>query len=307
MTAVLPASVSASEAIGALVWLLILAAAFLLWRSIDIRIGLSVETAELWTDRLSDAWDGYTFVILADLHGNVFGENQEELLAAIRAQQPDAVLIAGDMITEREGRTPDLESLWILLEALAGQYPVYYADGNHEQRMDGTETFDEWLAQMGVVHLVDASVCVEKQPGEGTLRISGVRLPERCYEKKGEPEPLGDGFLERALGPVPEAVFQILLAHSPLYAEDYAAWGADLTVCGHFHGGTIRLPRLGGVMTPQFQFFYPYTRGLYELAAGKDGRKATLAVSAGLGTHSINLRLNNPAQLLTVRLRTKQE
>ena len=52
--------------------------------------------------------------------------------------------------------------------------------------------------------------------------------------------------------------YQILLLHSPLFFEECRRWGADLTLCGHFHGGTIRLPFLGGVMTPQFQFFIPW-------------------------------------------------
>ena len=90
--------------------------------------------------------------------------------------------------------------------------------------------------------------------------------------------------------------FQILLAHSPLYFEQYADWGADLTLSGHFHGGTIRLPLLGGVMTPQYQFFLPWCGGEFE----KDGRK--MLVGRGLGTHSINIRLNNISQLLVIKL-----
>ena len=88
----------------------------------------------------------------------------------------------------------------------------------------------------------------------------------------------------------------ILLAHSPLYFDAYAKWGADLTLSGHFHGGTIRLPGLGGVMTPQYQFFLPWCAGIFE----KQGHY--MAVSRGLGTHSINIRLNNRPQLLVIRI-----
>ena len=95
-------------------------------------------------------------------------------------------------------------------------------------------------------------------------------------------------YLERHLGPADDSRFQILLAHSPLYFEQYADWGADLTLSGHFHGGTIRLPFVGGVMTPQYQFFHPYCAGEFE----KDGK---------------HIRFCNRPQLMVVRLLPKTD
>lgn len=83
--------------------------------------------------------------------------------------------------------------------------------------------------------------------------------------------------------------------------EEYAAWGADLTLSGHFHGGTIRLPVLGGVMTPQYQFFYPRCAGEFELP-GRWGERSRMIVGRGLGTHSINIRLNDKPQVVVIRL-----
>ena len=70
-----------------------------------------------------------------------------------------------------------------------------------------------------------------------------------------------------------------------------------MTLAGHFHGGTIRIPGLGGVMTPQYQFFLPWSAGNFE----RNGKR--MIVSRGLGTHSINIRLNNRPQLVLIRLR----
>ena len=103
-------------------------------------------------------------------------------------------------------------------------------------------------------------------------------------------------YIEKKAGKADPDHFQILLAHSPLYFDACAKWGADLTLSGHFHGGTIRLPGLGGVMTPQYQFFLPWCAGIFE----KQGHY--MAVSRGLGTHSINIRLNNRPQLLVIRI-----
>ena len=65
-----------------------------------------------------------------------------------------------------------------------------------------------------------------------------------------------------ALGAPKEGCCNVLLAHNPVYFDTYAAWGADLTLSGHLHGGIVRLPLLGGVISPQMKLFPDYTRSL---------------------------------------------
>lgn len=80
--------------------------------------------------------DGAAFrcVFLSDLHDNVYGTDNEPLVAAIRAFKPDAVLIGGDMmVCKGKG---DLTVTVSLLEKLTSFVPVYYANGNHEERMN---------------------------------------------------------------------------------------------------------------------------------------------------------------------------
>lgn len=151
--------------------------------------------------------------------------------------------------------------------------------------------YREALEKMGVVHVSDGHVCLDRD-----LVLYGVDLPERYY-RPGTPS-MEPGFMERALGKPDEKRFSILLAHSPVFFEEYAAWGADLTLSGHFHGGTIRLPVLGGVMTPQYQFFYPRCAGEF---TDEKGRR--MLVGRGLGTHSINIRFCDKPQVLVVKLK----
>ena len=233
-----------------------LLAALLLFRSKWERTHIQTDVYEISTEKLGADWDGYTMVVLADLHDNQFGKDNCELLTAIEAAHPDVILIAGDMITEHHGKkTLKLEPLGHFLRELTKRYPVYYGDGNHEQRQENREKFDAWLAQTGVIHLQNASAYLKGKPGMGDLRVTGMHLPKQYYLKKGRKLPMRSGELEQRLGAADREAFQILLAHCPLYAEEYAAWGADLSISGHFHGGTIRLPKVGGLMTPQFQFF----------------------------------------------------
>lgn len=264
------------------------------------RKSLSVEEMVAVSDRLTRDW---TFVFLSDLHENEFGYKNEQLIAAIDRVKPDGILSGGDLIVTKKGQAR-MCAAEALLSELASRYPVYCANGNHESRMkwkkeeykDGYRRYQKHLEKLGICLLEDESVLIGNE-----IRVSGLEL-EPCFYRKaysGKLASMDRGYIEKKLGPVCRDYFQILLAHSPLFFDAYRSWGADLTLSGHFHGGTIRLPGLGGVMTPQYQFFLPVCAGTHE----KDGKY--MAVSRGLGTHSINIRLNNRPQLLIVRLKRK--
>lgn len=236
-----------------------------------------------------------TAVFLTDLHDKEFGKDNERLIRAIAAEQPDAVLVGGDMIVAKGAG--DTSTALKLLSALAEKYPVYCGNGNHEGRLKretkvygaSYREYRRRLGEMGVTYLSDAHVRLSED-----IVLYGVDLlPEHYKSRTPKMEP---GFLERVLGqPDPEA-FNLLLAHSPVFFEEYARWGADLTLAGHFHGGTIRLPLLGGLMTPQYQFFYPWCAGIF--SRDEDRR---MIVGRGLGTHSINIRFNDKPQVVVVK------
>ncbi len=240
-------------------------------------------------------------VFLSDLHSNEFGRNNDRLLEAVRQAAPDAVLSGGDMMVVKDGMADTRVPLQ-LFSRLAAQYPVFCGNGNHENRMKRRreqyggryEAYRDALQSMGVVYLEDASAFL----GED-IRITGIDLGRRFYKKKllWRDHTMGESYLEKKVGKASAKAFQILLAHTPMYFADYAAWGADLALAGHFHGGTVRLPGLGGLMTPQYQFFYPWCAGFFE----KKGRY--MLVSRGLGTHSINIRLFNRPQLAVIDLK----
>lgn len=70
--------------------------------------------------------------------------------------------------------------------------------------------------------------------------------------------------------------------------------GADLILSGHFHGGVLRLPGIGGLIAPDFRLFPKYSGGIYKEA------NQTIVVSRGLGVHSMPLRIFNPPELLAL-------
>ncbi|MCC8059923.1 MAG: metallophosphoesterase [Clostridiales bacterium] len=238
-----------------------------------------------------------TLVFLSDLHDKEFRPGNEQLLDAVRRQHPDAVLIGGDTMVAKPGRAR-LAVTARLLRGLKGLCPIYYAEGNHEQRLwEEAEIYGDLyvelrrlLRECGVICLADASACLDED-----IRISGLKIAP-CYYRNFSPSMMESDYLRRRLGAADRKRYQILLAHSPLFFRAYRNWGADLTLAGHFHGGTIRLPLLGGVMTPQYQFFLPCCAGHFR-RGGRD-----LVVSRGLGTHSINIRLGNRPQVAVIKL-----
>ena len=128
--------------------------------------------------------------------------------------------------------------------------------------------------------------------------VFGISLVDAVVQVGNEI--IAEGSLKTALGEKDPAHFTVLLLHSPLYLDEAAEWGADLTLAGHFHGGTIRL--FGrGLMTPQYQFFYPRCQGMFSFGEKKG------IVSAGLGTHSVNVRLFDRPEAVLVTLKQEDE
>ncbi len=238
-------------------------------------------------------------LFLSDLHNKTYGKGNHILLESIRREKPDLILIGGDMLIGKRGVSPAVALE--LVRQLTGIAPVYYALGNHEQRMklrtmkygDVMSCYQKKLAEAGVHFLenesADVSLCGLK------LRLTGLELPLRSYEKLKQ-IPVTCGQVEQLVGAADRTRYQILLAHNPVYVPAYEKWGADLVLSGHLHGGVVRIPGWRGVITPQVMLFPKYSGEM-----SVTGR-TTVVVSKGLGTHTVNLRLFNPAEVVVLHL-----
>ena len=241
------------------------------------------------------------FVVLSDLHNKSYGEKNRKLLERIDKLAPEAILIAGDMLTSKPGKS--YEVAMDLLKELAKKYPIYYGMGNHETRLF---LYPEVYGDMGKNYekdLNDVSIQLmrnESREESDNFRIIGLDM-KRDYYKRFKKYPMDSGYLRETLGEAQKDKYEILLAHNPDYFEEYAAWGADLVLSGHVHGGMMRLPILGGVVSPAFKFFPKYDGGLF-----KQG-KSTMILSRGLGMHTIPIRIFNPGELILLKIGPKSE
>lgn len=242
-------------------------------------------------------------VVLSDLHNVELGKENENLLGELKEQAPDAILIAGDLVLGKEKASFQIP--YAFLKEAVHIAPVYYALGNHEQRMkrkpevygEGYLGFEKRVGKLGVVFLENETRELEVR-GEKIL-ISGL-LPPYKYYKKGGKDFLKSEEIEVLLGKPSKNQFQVLLAHTPKYGDSYLEWGSDVTFSGHYHGGMVQLPFLGGVISPDFRIFPKYCKGHFQ-----EGDRH-LIVSGGLGEHTIPLRIFNPRELIMVECSPKK-
>ncbi len=258
-------------------------------------------TCEIRTKKRKKEEPPLCIALMADLHNRLWGEKQQMLLEAVDALQPDLILCAGDMILGHE--EAGICDAITLFEGLAGRRTLVVAgNGNHEVRMRSTpgicreqyQSYVRRLRELGIK--VPENETVSVSFGSTKVMVHGYEMPLRYYKKFCR-IPYDGTDLKRIFGRPAGEAFHILLAHNPVYFPQYAGWGADLTLSGHLHGGLIRLPVIGGLITPQAKLFPKYDRGLYQ----KDGKY--MVVSPGLGEHTVPVRIGNPPWLIGIRIK----
>lgn len=254
---------------------------------------LDVHRITLRHERLPESFDGVKIVHLSDLHEKTFGEMNGNLIISCEAVRPDYIFFTGDLISRHENRS-FFDAKLYLFEKLCKICPVYFILGNHEQdNPDNCEYICEKLKKLGVIILKNEYDYICR--GEDRVKVTGLLPSIKCYHDRHSYrrlKPITKDYLESLIGECDRGEFNILLAHSPFAFEEYAKWGADLVFSGHCHGGIIRLPLIGGLLSPERRFFPKYTKGTYFYDDAK------MVVSAGLG----KFRINNPAEIVAVTL-----
>lgn len=170
-------------------------------------------------------------VHLSDLHfeGTPGDESRiEQAIYGINLQKPDVILITGDYLISPNG----LSLLESFITQLAEISPVYGILGNwdlvHFPKLIGE------IEKTGI-HLIDGKIHNLVIRGMG-INLIGIPLSQPNKVKE---------LISRSS----EESFQIVLHHNPDLFEETADLGGDLYLCGHTHGGQIRLPWYGAIVT----------------------------------------------------------
>ena len=224
----------------------------------------------------------HRFVYLTDLHGKQFGKDDAKLIEKIRLAKPDFILIGGDMIV-RADSDPDstkwYDSVVSLIWQLAAEFPVFCVNGNHELRLEKPYPFDHFDGECYRIYteqLTEAGARVSRNERIKLSEITGrpedsdVELysfePDHCIYNKFVKHSIDLEYVQERIGAEPEpGKFSLVLSHHPKHFDALAAWGADAVISGHCHGGCLRLPYIGGVISPDPELFPRYSGGMYVL------------------------------------------
>ncbi|HZJ78480.1 MAG TPA: metallophosphoesterase [Clostridia bacterium] len=262
---------------------------------------LTVSRIAVHNKKIPQSFDGFRIVQISDRHCSDFGKDNERLIRKIKYQYPDIVVMTGDMVDSQNSK---IGSFYKLVEKLAQKYPIYYVVGNHELNL-GKGKLSRMIAKLkglGVIVLDNSNESIRRNGDE--LVVSGLWNDLSFYpqsDKKVLQQILTTPTMIRAIGQADKSKYNILLTHSPFDFEVYSSWGADLTLSGHVHGGMIRLPKLGGIFSPEYNLFPKYQNGIYS-----DG-KSLLVVNRGLGSSRIPVRFLNKPEITVVTLKSGQD
>lgn len=256
----------------------VIAVIYLYWGNTKI----GVTNITVTSDNIPDEFNGFKIVHISDLHNAEFGNGQKDLIDKIEAQDADIIVITGDMI---DSRRTDVDKAVELITGLGNKIPVYYVTGNHESRVREYNELESKLIENGVTVLKNESVKIEK---DGSfINIIGVDDPSFGMSAN-------DIF--HTVSELKTDGYDVLLSHRPELFETYCESGAELVLCGHAHGGQVRIPFAGGLVAPNQGLFPEYTAGSYKSGSTE------MIVSRGLGNSIIPLRVNNPPELVVITL-----
>lgn len=209
---------------------------------------------------------GLRIGVLADLQTTAIGPYENEAIDRLIEEQPDVVLIAGDVwelpADEFEARKPEFAALLARLDTNVEH--VVAVNGDHDNYLGILD-----LAQGTDIIVLDNEV-IELESRGLRIRIAGLSIGGNELRRMG------------ALAQLPEGdatITRVLLAHNPdvvFELPDNA--GIDLTVAGHTHGGQINFPVLGPLVTATEQIPRSVAAGgLHEVNGNR------IYVSSGVG------------------------
>jgi hypothetical protein len=251
------------------------------------RLSLTHLTVE--TDELSPETQPIKILHISDLHVERLTRREEKLLALIDEAAPDLILITGDYLNLSYTRDRTAHSqVSHLLAQISAPYGVYAVLGSPP--VDERDVVPALFEDLPIALLVNESAVV-RLDDQRHLVILGLDCSHHL--------PTDTAALSRLVATSPNHQPNVLLYHAPDLMPEAAGHGIDLYLCGHTHGGQVRLPLLGAILTSS-QLGKRYEMGLY-----REGR-THMYVSRGVGLEGLSaprVRFLAPPEITLITLR----
>lgn len=214
---------------------------------------------------------------ISDVHNKKFPGKNRSVLKKIEKIKPDVIVITGDLI---DGKTENFEYIYSFVEQLVKiNKNIYFVSGNHEWRNKNMKRFIDGIGERNLIVLNNKNTTFVKE--KNNINICGIDDPYSEHEE-----------IDKAFKNIDKDNFTVLLSHSPDIIIKGKNVPADLILCGHTHGGQVRLPFIGAIVAPGQELFPKYDKGAFRVF-----EDTIVYIDSGLGTSVWPIRFFNRSQM----------
>ncbi|TVR22530.1 MAG: hypothetical protein EA396_05780 [Anaerolineaceae bacterium] len=208
---------------------------------------------------------------IGDIHVERITDRERRLNALVRELTPDVIVFSGDFVNisyTDDARAHD--DIRTLIGEWRARYGVYCVGGTYT--VESPAHVRAFCAGLDNLRLLEDAWVSIATPA-GNLHLLGMQTTHRMAVDRAKIRALWD---ERP----PDDGMTLLLTHAPDVAPSAGELGFDLYVCGHTHGGQLRLPLVGAIFSGS-HYGRRYVMGRYRVG------KTTLYTSRGVGLEGL--------------------
>ena len=252
---------------------------FLLWFIWGVWAAYTPRTVYYAANTQKTLTEPLKIALIADLHlGDLVGNRSlQRLNQILQAENPDIVLLAGDIIDD----LPDVyrqKNMEKEFAQIAAKYPVYAVLGNHDNYRGVQAEIENDMQKAGVIVLRDESVLFEDK-----IWLTGRR--DKQEKQRLKPHKLINETMRQSNKPL------IVIDHHPDQAPNNAAAGFDIQLSGHTHAGQSFPANF------VIHLFQPFVYGKYDID------NMQLFVTSGYGLWGVPLRIGTRAEVMIIELK----
>ncbi len=228
---------------------------------------IDVNQIELETDKFKEGTQ-LRIVQLSDFHIERITPRERGIITRVQAAQPDVIVVTGDYpnLSYIKDETTWEQIQWVVSQ-LHARYGVYLIDGS----VESAARVEKLAEATGAIAMENRSITLEWEGG----RLGLLGIQDEAFHQAPAAELLAHA------DDLPEDAYRVFLFHTPDLIQAAAQMGMDLYLCGHTHGGQIRLPFYGAIYTSSM-FHKQYEMGQYQVGA------TTLYVNRGIGMEGLD-------------------
>ncbi|NFT82443.1 metallophosphoesterase, partial [Clostridium botulinum] len=238
---------------------------------------LSVKNIEINNSSNIKNEDTIKIAQISDIHlGEYYTiDKLEKLVNKVNSQNADIIVFTGDLFdnVSKFEDTSKVAPILKKLNAKIGKYGIY---GNHDYGGGAKNIYKNVMEDSGFKILVNDQANVKLDSGK-TISILGL-----------DDALLGNPDVEKTARNIKESNYNLLLLHEPDLSDKFVSYNIDLILAGHSHGGQVKIPFLGEIVTPPLA--EKYKDGLYNL---NTQRNTQLYVNSGIGNTKMPFRFMN--------------